>query len=256
MQNTKIEWTGRVNVFLERMQEIFLWKRPKRIFVGSMCDLFNEVIPFLTLDVLWVAMLLNPRHTFIILTKRPERMREFFLRYPERGLLPNVHLGVTVCNQVEADAKIPILLDTPAAKRFVSVEPMLGPLDFKNIPAGCPNEGDHLNALEGVEYLGDAAFNVPRLDWVICGGETGPGARPMHPDWARSLRDQCQAARTPFFFKQWGEWAPDCLCQTKEAHKTIKRPNPGKLGCMFHCGKRRSGRLLDGREWNEFPEVA
>lgn len=96
---------------------------------------------------------------------------------------------------------------------------------------------------------------LPGLDWVICGGETGPGARPMHPDWVRSLRDQCQSARVPFFFKSWGEWAPNCLCGAKRPHPIIQRPTPGHVGCMFKCGERRAGRLLDGVEHNEFPEV-
>lgn len=100
-----------------------------------------------------------------------------------------------------------------------------------------------------------------RIDWVVAGGESGPGARPSHPDWFRSLRDQCQLASkrsgvgVPLFFKQWGDWAPNCLCDSANAHPTTPRPSPGKPGVMFRCGKRAAGRLLDGREWNEYPVI-
>jgi protein gp37 len=289
------KWTGRVNLFPERMEEALKWKRPRRIFVGSMTDLFHKSVPFDFLDSIFAVMALAWDHTFMLLTKRPERMLEYFnscpttwsnhlanriysitgsikkdnqvqasiegrLNHSVGWPMRHVHLGVTVCNQAEADAKIPILLATPAAKRFVSVEPMLGSV----------NVSDHLEVWPGCgggEPREDCEFcsgNLRILDWVICGGESGPGARPMHPDWARSLRDQCQAAGTPFFFKQWGEWAPgersqdvvaDILLDSRgEAAGHIRsvgqmvQPEP-----MSRVGKRRAGRLLDGIEWNEFP---
>jgi len=177
--------------------------------------------------------------------------------YP-RFPLPNVWLGTTIWDQASADRAVPILLNTPAAKRFVSVEPMLGPVGLRDQTF---MQGDvTLDSLGGV-YCGctsTCGFPLPPkqihgLDWVICGGETGAKARPMHPDWPRKLCDDCQAAGVPFFFKQWGEWAPDCLCQTKVAHKDTPRPQPGKPGCMFRCGTRRAGRALDGRTWEELP---
>lgn len=199
-------WTGKISA-PDGSCFAKLPKAPRRVFVGSMTDLFHPQIPFHWLDQIFLTFLRYPQHTFIVLTKRPERAAEYFphggewitdtslitgevTRYPYP--IPNLWLGVTVCNQAEADAKIPVLLQIPAAKRFVSIEPMLGPVD-----------------LNGREFLckawsqGQATIGT-YLDWVICGGETGPGARPMHPEWARSLRDQCQSAGVPFYFKKMG----------------------------------------------------
>lgn len=227
-------WTNRVNMLREFPR---LSGRGERIFVGSMTDLFQVGIPDDFLVWLWCWMEAYPQHTFQILTKRARRMgtvlREYF-PVP----LPNVWLGVTVCNQEEADEKIPLLLQTPAAKRFVSVEPMLGPVEI----------GKYLMA----------HHHCPPIDWIICGGETGPGARPMHPDWVRSLRDQCQAAGVRFFFKGWGEWVTEN--QSPEdvvlpGHSTIPQRWKGRKyeDSVYRVGKRRAGRLLDGAEYNEFP---
>jgi protein gp37 len=153
----------------------------------------------------------NPRHTFMFLTKRPIRMREI-LSPPsfmvEGKPLPNLWLGVTVCNQQEADEKIPLLLQTPAAKRFVSVEPMLAEISFRwksYFEAKGESYDARLNRIGGKVYHLES---LKELDWCIVGGETGPGARPMHPDWVRSLRDQCKEAGVPFFFKQMSGRAP------------------------------------------------
>ena len=255
------KWTGRFSVSLDTLDALSI--KPRRIFVGSMCDLFHENLPYNLF--LWIVEKLSryPQHTFMLLTKRPERMKHFISLTKESdtvcGLwpLPNLWLGVTVCNQAEADAKIPVLLATPAEKRFVSVEPMLGPVDLTSIdyPSGRiegAEESGMLDALRGLTM--DDAPTHPALDWVICGGETGSGARPMNPDWVRSLRDQCQEATVPFFFKSWGEWAPDCLCGTKKPHPETPRPTPGHMGCMFKCGKANSGRSIDKRTWDEVPQ--
>ena len=135
-----------------------------------------------------------------------------------------------------------LLLNTPAAKRFVSIEPMLGPVDLTTIRHGT----DEALPVFGTQW---------GLDWVIAGGESGPNARPSHPDWFRGLRDQCKQEDVPFFFKQWGEWAPNCLCHRDGPCQTTQRPTPGKLGCMFRCGKKAAGHLLDGVEWRQVPEV-
>jgi protein gp37 len=173
----------------ERLSEPLQWKKPQRIFVVSMGDLFHEDVKRDWIDAAWSTMAEARQHTFQVLTKRPDRMREFMVDRKRKGWKAdwaNIHLGVTAENQPTADERIPILLQIPAAKRFVSVEPMLGPVDLLRM---------HQSAWEGTSRR-------PMVDWIICGGETGPGARPMNPDWARSLRDQCQAAGLPFFFKQ------------------------------------------------------
>lgn len=255
------KWTGRFSVSLDTLDALSV--KPRRIFVGSMCDLFHENLPYNLF--LWIVEKLSryPQHTFMLLTKRPERMKHFISLTKESdtvcGLwpLPNLWLGVTVCNQAEADSKIPVLLATPAEKHFVSVEPMLGPVDLTSIdyPSGRiegAEESGMLDALRGLTM--DDAPTHPALDWVICGGETGPGARPMHPDWVRGLRDQCAGAQVPFFFKSWGDWGP-CLpsacgpgAYDRPVHIWEKR------WWSIHNGKKRAGRLLDDREWDEVPQ--
>ena len=169
----------------------------------------------------------------------------------------NVWLGATVVNQEEADRDIPKLLAVPARVRFLSIEPMLGPISFEGMFANARNIADHTNALEV-------------LDWIIVGGESGPGARPMHPDWARSLRDQCAAAGVPFLFKQWGEWAhakprpPEtpghfALAPREFEGSIVPISRYPRMFASFGCsvlvriGKKAAGRLLDGIEHNGFP---
>lgn len=249
----------RVTLHPDRLEEPLHWKKPARIFVDSMGDLFHPDVPFEFIDQVFDVMNTygTGQHKFLILTKQHRRMNEYissFGKY-ERGWfgrpgfnhwfstwpLPNVWLGVTAENQAMADERIPVLLKTPAAVRFVSVEPMLGPVDmckikwakipidpkvYERLGVPAPDEiwscNDVLVSRPGDEW------NDPKigLDWVISGGETGPGARPMHPDWVRSLRDQCQDAGVPFFFKGWGG-----------------------------TNKKEAGRLLDGVEWNQFPPL-
>lgn len=234
----------------DRLDDPLHWKKPARVFVNSMSDLFHPDVPFGFIMAVWGAMESGPQHTYMILTKRPDRMIKFWNWWTNDAgmmgkpiVLPNVWMGVSVENQAMADERIPLLLNTPAAVRFVSVEPMLGPVNIFPWLIESPEDCS--------EFCDPSAI----INWVICGGESGPGARPMHPDWARSLRDQCQEVKAPFFFKHWGEWAPDCLCDSKVPHKNIDRPQPGLRGCMFHCGKANAGRKLDGRTWDEFPEV-
>ncbi len=180
--------------------------------------------------------------------------------------LSNVWLGVSVENQQAADERIPLLLQTPAAVRFLSCEPLLGPVDLERIPVSGKWDAHHFSAFGG--HHDDNYYEADTgIDWVIAGGESGPGARPMHPDWVRSLRDQCQAAQVPFFFKQWGEWWP--LSSVKFMDAAPK----GRFSCiwldkngqftdietgsemMWKTGKSKAGRLLDGRTWDEMPEV-
>lgn len=181
--------------------------------------------------------------------------------------LPNVWLGVSVEDQATADERIPHLLNTLAAVRFVSYEPALGPVDFTMIShrvlwTGVPDSDDEVKMTVLRGFRGDYAdqFRLPRLDWIICGGESGPNARPMHPDWARSVRDHCAAAGVPFFFKQWGAWAPANQTDHADTTKYVFLRSDGKPGHlsesvpMVRVGKKRARRLLDGVEHNAMPE--
>lgn len=224
----------------ERLDQPLRWKKPRMIFVNSMSDLGHESIPLDFTDRVFGYMNMCRRHTFQILTKRPKRLREVVLHaLDEEGLsvFPNVWLGVSVEDQETADERIPLLLETPAAVRFVSYEPALGPVDLSRWVIH------------------------PRLDWVIAGGESGPKARPSHPDWFRAVRDQCQAAGIPFFFKQWGEWIPRDQDPNFEMGTGLMRSclagdgKSGEVGIWRRVGKKRAGRNLDGREWNEYPQT-
>ncbi|MBU2162774.1 MAG: phage Gp37/Gp68 family protein [Alphaproteobacteria bacterium] len=191
--------------------------------------------------------------------------------------LPNIWLGTSVSDQTSADKRIPDLLATPAAVRFVSAEPLLGAVDLTgwfygaDIPcAACPKDVDCECGWQIWRDLPDS-IAPGSLDWVIVGGESGKNARPMHPDWARSLRDQCEGAGVAFFFKQWGEWIsiydrdrddPDWRNCPKSGDWDKKRYlnleggqgfHGDKLNMMRRIGKARAGRLLDGREWNQMP---
>lgn len=258
-----------VTIHRDKFEQPLHWKKPSRIFVCSMGDLFDDAVPFRYIHEIWDVMKKCPQHNFLILTKRPEIMRIVLGRIyslerlgAAMGFWSHIWLGVTAETQQRADERIPILLQTPAAKRFVSVEPMLGQIDLKHLQPNREVEIDCLSGTHGV--ISPHAGINEKLDWVICGGETGPGARPMHPDWARSLRDQCQAAGTPFFFKSWGEWVnPDQTYSPYNrpfiTHHFVKN-KVSRFGekdpdMVIKMGKNRAGRLLDGREWNEYPEA-
>jgi protein gp37 len=286
----------KVTLHPDRLEEPLHWRKPSTVFVCSMGDLFHEDVPFDYIDRVFKRINGSPQHDFLILTKRPERMREYFARsmkflcaacqgtgcsycldhgYQNWEMKPysNVWLGVTAENQEMADERIPILLQIPAAVRFVSVEPMLGPINLRKWLfyqmrcTKCKDTG-WVTGLErpcqwcnpGGEFrssVSPAERFKPKLDWVICGGETGPDARPVHPDWARSLRDQCVSAGVPFFFKQWGEYihasqTPDNMTNYDPEYFYDREWPPG----FARVGKKIAGRLLDGREWNEMPKVA
>ena len=246
LPNGSLNWTGEVRTLPERLAIPLGWKKPSRIFVDSMSDLFHEDIPDEFIDQVFAVMAWTPHHTYQVLTKRPERMLRY-LTHEQTGILerrdhivdamcglclnadaylcgsggedcelegfvwplPNVWLGTSVEDQRAADERIPLLLRTPAAVRFLSCEPLLGPVDLerwiRRITHRVLNDG---------------------VDWVIAGGESGPKARQCDPDWVRSLRDQCQAVDVAFFFKQWG-------------------------GRTHAAG----GRELDGRTWDEYPKA-
>lgn len=305
----------KVTLHPDKLDEPLRWKKPARVFVCSMGDLFHKDVSDEWIDSILCLMLRAQQHIFLLLTKRPERMAAYFndirnntggafarlftqysyasvhgymLALRRGEAFPNLYLGVSIEDQKTADERIPILLQVPAAKRFVSYEPALGPVDFTNIavPSSFIEERHERlhNFVESFKFNSlttideNHYYNAPsKLDWIIMGGESGPGARPMHPDWARSVRDQCAAAGVPFFLKQLGEWEPDGevpFKDPKEAGKVIPMyivwsssgpQEHGKLGCYHiydengqgtrfkRVGKKAAGCLLDGKEHKERP---
>jgi protein gp37 len=243
---------------------VLVHRRP-RVFCASLADWLDDAAP-----VEWLADLLGvindtPHLDWLLLTKRPEKWRgrlegalgtgrcalDMILRWLRGDAPGNVWIGTSVEDQVRADERIPRLLEIPARVRFLSMEPLLGPVDLGRFvwdmevhstgyPTGVPPSRRIVRRA---------------IDWVIVGGESGRGARPAHPEWVASLRDQTKAGGAAFMFKQWGTWHPNCLCAGKgHPNLTVRRPQPGLPGVMFRCGKRGEGnRELFGREWNEFP---
>lgn len=254
------------------------WKTPQRVFVNSMSDLFHESVSFEFINEVFYSMQCADLHTFLILTKRPQRMLDFFnwiagsdnLAYVP--FLNNVWLGVSVEDQTTANERIPLLLQVPAAVRWLSCEPLLGKVDLQMIQGTSPFK-EFYQVLKPITNFGDA--NRPAIDWVVVGGESGAKARPMHPDWARSLRDQCKAAEVPFFFKQWGAYVPGThkLANDNALYIVLNNGEKGRYwkndltekyandwqnmgaNVMRRIGKSKAGRLLDGVEYNEFPNT-
>lgn len=241
----------------ERLDQPLRWKKPRRVFVNSMSDLFHESVPVEFIAQLFDVMARCPQHTFQILTKRPARM-QFLLRSEwDRKPLPNVWLGVSIEDQATADERIPLLLQTPAAVRWVSAEPLLGPVDLYWLWSKQVKRHGLGQPLPVGMYA--------KLNWVVVGGESGPRARPMHPQWARDLRDQCAAAGVPFLFKQWGEWFPSSFGQGGSQFGAwrgdVFMPRWGDIytkdNNMVRAGKRAFGaRLLDGVQHDAYPGSA
>lgn len=295
------EWNGLVNLVPGLLDQPLRWQRPRRIFVNSLSDLFHPEVPTAYIEQVFAIMALAPRHVFQVLTKRPKRMRRmlndpmFAGRVAEAGLqlsleskavakaalraqtgeqvnpaltergllvLPNVWLGVSVEDNAVA-WRARELRDTPAAVRWISAEPMIGPLD---------------------------AVDLSGMDWIVAGGESGPGARPLHPDWLRNLRDRCEIINdvaalpggpegrtgTAFHFKQWGDWSPGeadasgssltgdrrqlqrgILLDREGAERDTNELSSFRLPDgwvrMAKVGKGKAGRELDGRTWDDWP---
>ena len=317
-------WNGQVRFNAHWLDLPLRWSRPRKIFVCAHGDLFHEGVSDNWLDQIFAVMALSPQHTFQVLTKRADRMMAYFSRVTrlqvERGddiavcpqiiddvaaqlttthggsldetawPLPNVWLGVSVEDQARADERIPLLLDTPAAVRWISAEPLLGPVDLTAIQAPRYVPEDHemdwkFDALTtgddysftddlGVSEGGDGPYRDHALDWVVVGGESGPKARPMHPDWVRRIRDDCVAAGVPILFKQWGEWTPG-----ENAQSTIGRAvdtadwfdgrwdfqRLSARDCedqhiddeptLYRAGKKAAGRRLDGQLHDGYPVI-
>lgn len=316
----------------ERMNMPSRWKKPRRVFVDSMGDLFHPEVPDGFIMWVWWVMVHNPQHIYMILTKRPKRMLDWFARWTDLGgkngfmqdpvlargpdaireshkngrallfadmldlwgqppegaaypiydwmervvtwpdALPNVWLGVTAENQATADERIPLLCDSPADMRFVSCEPLLGPINIGRWLTHAPHV-PRCTCFQCHRFLLDPV-NCGLLDWVIAGGENGHGARPCHPGWVRSLRDACKNNNdTPFLFKGWGAWAPgeavgnSCYGYASgdgkvgfTAGREPKRYSfdsddrySGRV-CAWHVGKKKSGRFLDGNIHHRFPD--
>ena len=241
----------------------------QRVFCASLADVFDNEVDPKWRESLLALIAHTPHLDWLLLTKRIGNVAGMLPAHWACCPHPNVWIGATIVNQEEADRDIPKLLAVPAAKRFLSMEPLLGPVDISHwaydrdaAVDACMNGPAACN-----EYQARASLD-PCIDWVIVGGESGPNARPMHPDWARSLRNQCQAAGVPFLFKQWGEWCPrgpeSLGYPSVDGVARIRMTDAGHNGqdldadggndvWMNRAGKKAAGRHLDGREWNEVP---
>ena len=259
INKTTRKWTGDIGTNRCVLNDPRHWRKPRRIFVCSMSDLFHPQVPFEFIEKVMAVIEECPQHTFQILTKRPHIMFEYFSgigKLYELSCCPNVHLGVSISNQKEADEKIPILLQIPAAVRWLSIEPMLGGIKLNHIKT--PER--ILNALKGKSkyYVdGNTPYYGHSISWVVVGGESGPGARPMHPDWVRGIRDQCVPNGIPFFFKQHGEWvsgADKYALKIETYNFYPKRVTRIGNTTFFRVTKKLAGRMLDGREWSEYPK--
>lgn len=235
-----------------------------RVFSNSLADFFDNQVPEEWRQDAWELIARCQHLDWMLLTKRPQNIAKMLPVMDSKmpGYRPwnqpwpwqNVWLGTTCEDQERADLNIPHLISVPAAVKFVSVEPMLGPVDLTAIR----RTGAH-----GFMRPLDGRFN--KIDLVICGGESGGHARPMHPDWARSLRDQCAIAGVAFHFKQWGEfspyglnderwmWMPDGTCEPDPLPNGIGRHSKDGFSVVYRVGKTRAGRLLDGRTWDQMP---
>jgi protein gp37 len=275
-------WTGKAKFYKKELLKPIHWKRPRRIGVCFMGDLFHESVPFEWIAQVFAVMAKARQHVFLVLTKRPQRMLEF-IRWAgsrvcpseclydyieddvkidyERDIvswpLPNVWLGTSIENQLEAKTRIPALLRCEAVLHYVSIEPMLGRIDLTHLDveaAGDP-EWCQINALTGRQTdMGRPCQDIPaRLDWCVVGGESGHGARPTHPLWVYNLQYQCEKAWVPFFFKQWGEWMPvkgNFGRPGDPIHYTEIDKNPQT---MRRVGKKAAGNLIMGKAYQELP---
>lgn len=264
-----------------RMMSENYWKQPlkwdrlaqvsgrKRVFCASMADVFEDHPQLIDARARLMCLIdETPNLDWLLLTKRPENILDMI----DSDFPANVWIGTSCEDQQRADERIPHLLRVPARVRFLSCEPLLGAIDLRRWLPDLSTPIDN-SLYDGDAPVGlydrdaDAWFPDPAdigLHWIICGGESGPGARPMHPDWARSLRDQCQAAGVSYFFKQWGQWvapdqvAPDALEAATDCG--LRTPPTYSFADGLRCsttvwglGKHAAGRLLDGVEHNEMP---
>lgn len=240
-EHLEARWTGEVAFVEKHLHDPIRWRDPLRIFVNSMSDLFHPGVRAEWVAEIFEVMAKAPQHTYQILTKRPERMFEaleaaavsevaqaFEDTYGQPWPPQNWIFGVSIEDQETANHRLPILARCRAVKKMISYEPAIGPVDFE-------------------KALGDARRAI-LFDWIIVGGESGPRARPMHPQWARDIRDLCSELGIPFFFKQWGEWLPGDQSSQNLLGSELR------TGVFDRLGKHASGSSLDGVESKEFPE--
>lgn len=234
-------FTGEIRLLPERLDQPRRWRKPRRIFVNSMSDLFHPDVPEHFIRDVFATMADCPQHTFQVLTKRPQRMGTI-LRSPafwfdvwadRPGRIPTYLPNVWIGSSIESDRytfRADHLRRTPAAVRFVSAEPLLGPLP---------------------------SLSLDGIGWLIAGGESGPQARPTHPDWVRDLRDRCIIGGTEFLFKQWGEWLPDDHVVQHAAlpDGRLHEAAAADVWRAWRVGKKLAGRTLDGRTWDEYPDA-
>jgi protein gp37 len=238
LTNDKGKFTGDIMTHPERLKR-FNTRKPKVFSIWN--DLFHEAVPPQFVDDVFSSMRFKgaSKNTFLVLTKRPQNITPDYFEIMQHSF-DNLYLGLTVCNQQEADEKIPIFLQVPG-KKFLSIEPMLGAIDLRGLGISCPKSNSDRICADRNNFgcmMGNCK-GILSFDAVILGGETGPGARPMNPDWVRSVRDQCAASNTPFFFKSWGAW----------------KGSKDFVGDKSVPGSERIGRLLDGRSHDELPWV-
>lgn len=296
---------GDVRCHEDLLDQPLRWSKPRGVFVNAMGDLFHPQVPFAFIDRVFAVMASSPQHTFQILTKHAARMHEYMVglspdlerasaafqglgslaappllagmrrwramsvsesRHGECGPLANVWLGVSAENQEMADARIPLLLQTPAAVRWVSAEPLIGPINLQQLRM--QTGGQHIDALTGVTRGLYTNHQGAHIDWVVVGGESGPKARPMNPAWVRAVRDQCVGAGVPFFFKQWGEWLAGRVHADAAfvggAFVDTQAPGVGRVAiteardwqdgwASVRVPRKSAGRVLDGRTWEQWP---
>lgn len=238
-----------------------------RVFCASLADVFDPEVPDEWRDDLFHLIAETPHLNWLLLTKRPEEVMPFLWRMGDdkpAALPKNAWLGVSVEDQEQANIRIPVLLQIPASLRFLSCEPLLGPIDLWCIQDGSWHDcegADYYDALKGSSFWSNGDYGIgggPVVDWVIVGGESGPKARTMHLDWVRSLRDQCARAGTPFLFKQWGKYcrpdqAPeDTFVAWDAIHNAAGNPDLCK---PWPFGKKASGNYLDYEQHLEFPPM-
>lgn len=279
------EWTGKVETLPHKLLEPARWDKPRSIFVNSTSDLFHEKVPWDFIDQVFAVMAMCPRHIFIVLTKRPALMKEYLKKESARhvaitnqyraiqdresksltskapAMIPfypynNILLGASCHDQGSFDEIWEQLRQITWYRKIVSYEPALGPINFKWWDPGNPqNEGQWMASVEGVDLQGK---NRPPA-WLIMGGESGPNARPLHPEWVKDTRNQCRSVRVPFFFKQWGEWGRPDPIDPEDGVKAFDGVHVddgyGNYEMMVRMGKKKAGRKFEGQEWSEFPKM-